>query len=117
MRSRKLWYTRCHVGFLKFWNRQPIDLPTRKQLSYAKKLGIPVGPKMSEVDISTLIDEAERSNPRLKIRRENAKQLKRESMYSPALLEAERKWNELAEQVRFILAIYKKVQEHDRRCS
>jgi hypothetical protein len=98
-------------GFLKLWKKTPVEPPTKKQLGYAKKLGVTVTPKMSKADVSAIISEAERANPKLRQQREHVKQSQRERKYGPELIEAERKWNELSDQVRYILAVYRKGKE------
>lgn len=88
-----------------------MEPPTKKQLAYAAKLGIGVSSSTSKTDVSALISEAERANPNLVQKREQAKQSRREKTYGPELIEVERKWNQMSEDLRFILIAYRKGKE------
>jgi hypothetical protein len=48
-------------GFLRFWKRTPVDVPTARQLAHARKLRIPVTPAISKFDLSNLISGTDES--------------------------------------------------------
>jgi len=91
-----------------FFRRKPKYRPTEKQRAYAKKLGIEIAPKMSKADVSRLISEAERSNPKLHRQREHIKENAHLKKHGKELVDAEDHWNEFAESTEYMLAVYKR---------
>lgn len=92
---------------------KPKDLPTERQLNYARKLGIVITPRMSKSDVSKAIDAAERKNPKVKRQREqiNRNQAEKDQAQwekgcGPELLAAEEQWLSFADSTRFMLAVY-----------
>jgi len=97
-------------GFFKR-KRPPVDPPTEKQRRYAARLGIEVLPSMSKADLSAAISEVERRNPALAEKREQVKQKVRERKFGKELLEQEDKWNRFADEVGYMLAVYRHGKE------
>jgi hypothetical protein len=100
--------------FMSLWpfkKSPPPELPTQKQLNYAKKLGIKVTAGMSKWDVSEAIESAERRNPKLKRQREHIIEKKRIKDCGSELIAAEKQWQKFAETVEFMLAIYKRGKE------
>lgn len=98
-------------GFL--WRRpaddQPTtDPPTEKQLRYAARLGITVPPAMSKAELSAAIAKVERQNTTLGEKRERVKTRVREQQYGKALIADEARWNRFADEVQYMLAVYRR---------
>lgn len=94
-----------------FGRRERDDPPTEKQLRYAKRIGIRITPEMSKSDVSAAIASAESRKPELGRKREKANEAARERKYGKELLDQEDRWNRLAEDVGYIIAIYEKRKE------
>lgn len=99
-------------GFFKK-KQPPKDPPTERQRKYAARLGIEVTPFMGKGDVSDAIYEAERRDPSLRQKRQQAKERAskaaekaREEKFGTELIEQESQWNRFADEVGFILAVY-----------
>ena len=91
--------------------RPPADPPTEKQRRYAARLGIQVSDCTSKAELSAAISEAVRRNPGLAQKREQVKQKIRERKFGKELVEQEDKWNRFADDVEYMLAVYRRGKE------
>lgn len=89
-----------------FREQPPDDPPTEKQLRYAAKLRIDVPLTMTRAELSEAIAEKERRTPRLAEDRERVKIKAREKKFGKDLVEEEARWNHIADEGGYILAVY-----------
>ena len=84
----------------------PADPPTERQLNYAKKLGINVTTDMSKADVSAAIAQVELENPSLARQRQHVNESRYKKTHGPELVEAEKKWQKLADANKWMIAVY-----------
>jgi hypothetical protein len=92
--------------FRMFRNKQNAEPPTEKQKRYAAHLGIEDWESLSKAELSAALAEAEQNDPALQYQREHINELRREEKFGADLIAQERKWNEFAESVQFMVAVY-----------
>ena len=85
----------------------PDDAPTEKQIRYAHILGIAVTPNMGKWELSDLITQAERDNPKRQRQRQHAIRGGRVKRFGEALVAEEELWAKLFETTNFVLAVYR----------
>lgn len=97
----------------------PWEAPTKKQLGFARKLGIDVSSSMSKEDVGLAIENGINENPTLKkeleerdearrLERQRADELQRIEECGPELIAAEAQWEEFLDKIGFMLAIYQR---------
>jgi hypothetical protein len=82
------------------------DPPTERQLNYAKKLRIKITPIMSKADVSTAIAQVESQNQSLARQRQHVNESRYKKTHGPELVEAEDKWQKLADANKWMIAVY-----------
>jgi len=97
-------------GFLRK-KKPPADPPTEKQRNYAKRLGIAITSSMRKADVSAAISEAGRRNPAQAKKREKIKKKTREAKFGKEVIDEENRWNEFADRVGYMLAIFNRGKE------
>jgi hypothetical protein len=80
---------------------------TERQLRYAKRLGIDVPKNATLWQVSKMIDAAESANPQMRAERLAAIDRKRVERFGPELIAQEQQWQQLADQRKWIAAVYR----------
>jgi len=94
-----------------FRKQPPADPPTDKQRKYTARLGIDVAPTMTKSSLSAAIADFERRSPSAAAQRERIRAMARERKFGKDLVAKESRWNQFADDVGYMLAVYNRGKE------